>query len=256
MNTNLCITNMDTFWPRFSWLDFKNRPDKNETVAVLPIVGMADWGLGLPLDAEEVMSLSVIKEASQLAQAEVPHVTLPPLRFVLGHDDLCCFAMEPKAAHDSLAEIALSVKQSGFRKLVLYNSSPWNEDLADAAGRDLRISLGLQMFSINLSGLGLDLLPGRSNNRSSCRALASYLLDAAPEPVSPRSGDPIENFRATPSETPSDEIPELAFADLKRQGEQTLQSSARQLASLLKEVYERKPLPNEGALPSKLGGMV
>ena len=58
-------------------------------------------------------------------------------------------------AHAFIDDVCASVAAAGFRKVVLCNASLWNEDLCDAAARDVRIARGLQMFCVNLSALGI-----------------------------------------------------------------------------------------------------
>ena len=188
---------------------------KKETVAViLPIVGFADWELDLPLDIEETLSMSVLARASEQLD-EVRHLVLPPLRYTLGPSESSFFAMDPDSAHEALREVVVSIRESGFRKVVFYNSSPWNEELLNAAGRDLRIELGMQMFCINLAGMGLDLMPGRSSTRDACRLLGAG-----------QTTDPAKSV---------------------------LEESAGKLVSLLKEVVSRQPLADGGAIPQKKG---
>jgi len=55
----LCIADDATFWPWHRWPQFQHWPDKDNTVVVIPLVGMADWGFGHALDSEETIALTV-----------------------------------------------------------------------------------------------------------------------------------------------------------------------------------------------------
>jgi creatinine amidohydrolase len=182
--SQLCNAFQDTFWPRLKWPDFASMPAREKVVIVFPLAGFSDWGEDFPLDREEQVSMSVLKEASQQLHPSAPHLVLPPFRFVTGPKASAAFAMDPDEVFEAIAEIVRDVKASGFRKVVFYNSSPWNEDLVDATARDLRINLGMQTFCINLSGLGIDLSAELSDSVLSEAAgrLSSLIKEVAAKP--------------------------------------------------------------------------
>lgn len=208
----LCTADRGTFWPWYSWTDLARWPEPALTTVVIPVTGLADWELDLPLDAEEALALGLLKKAA--AEPALPAgrlLVLPPLRFVLGPSDRCAFPVTPELAHAALEDLVLSVKASGFTRIVFYNSSPWNEELVDAAARDLRIAHGVQMFIVNLAALGLDLAPWRSRDESTLRtAWAETTASAGATPL--------------------------------------LDKASRCLAGLLREIADRPPLPNHGEI--------
>jgi len=247
--TPLCIADDTTFWPWRRWPEFARWPDKEKTVVVVPLAGTADWGLGHPLDVEETVLLSVLRAASQARPASLPLLVLPPLRFVMGSDPGCAFAVDAPTAHAFVADVLGSIAATGFRKIVLYNSSPWNEELIAAAARDNRIALGLQLFRISLSGLGLDLHPVRSPaaTRRKFQTLATALLGCEPELPADAAVAPVERAwgdeRVFPLPGPA--VP-LAAAQVE--GAATLAATAKQLLSLLGEIQARPPLPHDGKI--------
>jgi creatinine amidohydrolase len=164
----------------------------------------------VPLDAEETVAMAVLAAAAPRRPGMFPLLVLPPLRFVIGPAPECAFAVDPPQAHAFIAEVAASIAAAGFRRIVLYNASPWNEELCDAAARDLRIERGLQMCCVNLSALGLDFDPARGSERRDLRSLLTTLPAASPE----------------------------------------LDAAAGRLAALLGEIAARPPLPAGGAIPS------
>lgn len=188
--SQLCNAFQDTFWPRMKWPDFASMPAKHEVVIVFPLVGFSDWGEGFPLDREEQVSMSVLKEASQRLHPSTPHLVLPPFRFVTGSKKAAAFAMDPDEVFDALSEIVSDVNASGFRKVVFYNSSPWNENLLEATARDLRIDLGMQTFCIHLSGLGIDLTFEQADTslEQGAKRLASLLIEVAAKPALANDG--------------------------------------------------------------------
>jgi creatinine amidohydrolase len=184
------------------------------------MAGLADWGLDQPLDAEETVLMHVLREASLHKPSDLRLLVLPPVRFVLGPEPGCAFAIDPDVACNLLEEITGSVHAAGFRRIVLFNASPWNEELCKAVGRDQRIALGLQMFCVPLSGLGLDFHPVRGGARTKLKAVLAELTGGAP------------------AQSPGAES-----------GAAILQATSLRLLGLLGEVRDQAPLAHGGALP-------
>lgn len=246
----LCLADDATFWPWRTWTDLARWPDKPATVVVMPIAGLADWGLGHPLDLEETLLLPILKKAS----AGIPRdagprlLTLPPLRFATGVDPGCAFALEPPSMHRLLDEVAAGVAASGFTRVVLYNASPWNEELVDVAARDIRIARGLQMFCIHLSALGHDLHPTRSSTRRAAQTLATWLLDSEPEPEpKTSSGHASPDWPETERVRPLLGAP-ATLAEAREVGPAMLDAAGAHLRSLLGEIAARPPLAHGGVV--------
>ena len=232
----LCTADDGTFWAWNSWPAFASWADRDRTLVVIPLAGMADWGLGHALDAEETVLMAVLREASLRRPRDPPLLVVPPLRFVFGPDPGCAFAVAPPVAHALVAEMVGSVAAAGFRRIVLFNSSPWNEELCAAASRDLRIRHDLQIFRVNLSAIGLDLHPMRSLVRTRVQTLVTALTGREPEPPS--------DSRATPAGW-GDEVvfplldPPVPLAEAQRAGPAILSEVAGRLAGLFTEMQAR-----------------
>ncbi len=213
--STLAIHHPATFWPNRRWPEFARMPDKARVVCVLPVCGFAEVADDLPFDAGETVATSLLREAA--AAADFPLLVLPPLRFTPAPAGAGVFAVGVPTALRVIDELAASVRRPGFRKLALFNAWPCNEPLVDVAARDLRIALGLQMFCLNLSGLGLGLDDERGRDRFA--RLARHLLGV---------------------EGGTD-------------GAGLLAEEARHLCGLLREVAERAPLPEDGVIPGMIG---
>jgi len=216
----LCEADDATFWPWFNWTEFANWPHKPETLVVIPIAGMADWGLGHSLDAEETVLMAVLKAASLCLGHDKRLLVTPPIRFAVGPMDGCAFAIDPDVACDLLEEVGVSIGNAGFTKVTFFNASPWTEEVCKAVGRDLRIAHKLQMFCVHLSALGLDFHPKRGGDRAALKtALGALSLD-------PEDKDGAE-------------------------GRTLVTRAAARLAALFLEMRNRAPLANGGILPTQ-----
>jgi creatinine amidohydrolase len=238
---SLCVADDATFWPWLSWPDFAQWTGKDRTVVVIPIAGLADWGLGEALDAEETVLMNVLRAASLAKPADLRLLVLPPVRFVLGPEPGCAFAVDPDVACDLLEEVIGSVAAAGFSRIVLFNASPWNEELCKAVGRDQRIARGLQMFCVPLSGLGLDFHPVRGGDRSRLKAVLAS-LDAAATGGTP-ARTPATAAAAAGAAHP---VPPGPRPD---SGSALLAATAARLAAILVEIRDQPPLAHGGALP-------
>jgi creatinine amidohydrolase len=235
-------------WTSRAWVDFAALPAarRARTVVVLPLFGFADWGLGRPLDLEEILGCDVLRRAlapgggSKVGSGPL---VLPPLRFVLGPCPHTLFGVDLETALDLVRELAACVKAAGFAKVVLFNTSPWNEELAEIAACDARVELGLQTFVVNLASLGLDLHPVRSTHRALVQCAACTALGCAPEPDAPRGDAALTDFRPGQIRQPEPLALARPLPAAIAAGRRRLAAAGRTLAVLLDEIAARPPLP-------------
>ena len=243
----LCQVHEKTFWPWLTWADFSRLTDKKNISVIVPLAGFADWGLGHALDAEETVLMRVLAAASRLSD-ESRMLVIPPLRFVVGANESCAFTVDVPTAHAFIDEVCATIAAAGFRRVVLINASPWNEELIDAAARDIRIERGLQMFCINLSALDLDFHPTRSANRHALQTLLTALTGK--EPAFPLGE--LASAKATMPPGEEDVTPlaqtALSLAEAGVAGAALLDKSSARLAALFVEINARPALPRDGSL--------
>jgi hypothetical protein len=230
-----------TFWPWLASPAIAAWPNREATVVVVPLAGMADWGLGHPLDAEETVLTHVIRDACRLSAAERKPLVLPPLRFAFGADPSCAFPVDQPTAHALIAEVAASVAAAGFRRLAIVNASPWSEELCSAAARDLRVSRGLHMFHVHLSAIGLDFHPVRSRSRRRLQTLLTALYGSEPEEQGPGAAEPPARLWGDESVDPLPG-PGVPLGEARGEGASILAAAAGHLAKLLSDIRDRPPL--------------
>jgi creatinine amidohydrolase len=236
----LCVADEATFWPWRSSPAIGSWARREDIVVILPLCGMADWGLGHPMDAEETVLMHVLRDACRLAKPDRKPLVVPPLRFAFGADETCAFPVDQPTAHAMIAEVAASVAAAGFRKIVIVNSSPWSEELCNAAARDLRVSRGLHLFHVHLSALELDFHPARSRSRRRVQTLLTALYGVEPEAMP--SGQP-EAPRAWGDESVAPlQGPAAELGRARAEGAAILAAAAGRMAALLSDIAECAPL--------------
>lgn len=265
MFIKIADSDIPSTWAHYTWTKIYNWPDKDETLIVVPLHGFADWGLGLGMDVEETIGSAVLKESIQKVGLDGKILVTPPVRFQPQPFANAAFSLDFETAYDLVDSVLESIKLTGFKKVILFNTGPYNEQFTDIMGRDMRIKHGLQMFCVNISGLGLDLHPyrqvastgmGSANrgpaiaaDREKARALAVHLLGEASEesttllpndayePDAPKSCPPLTGC-LTPAEA-AETAPEI------------LTEAGEHLGRLFHEIADRAPLPNGGAITFK-----
>ena len=256
MMTEIANVDRETFWAHQSWPSLADRPDKEKVIVVVPFVGYADWGLGHPLDLEEIVGMAVLRRAVEGVKGAIPILVVPPLRFVLGPYANCAFTIDPETAYRFVEEVVESIHLAGFRKVVLFNTSPWSEDLINkACARDLRIEFGLQIFSVNLYGLGLDFHPVRSGSRRTVQTLGTFLLNREPS-FDADPGWRIPSDGLSPGEPDRGSILRgfQTLEEAGREGPDFLRESGGHLGRLLKEIDRWGESESEDESESEGGG--
>lgn len=249
--TWLASVDRATFWAHRAWSDFVALHDKERHVAILPLYGFADHGLGLPLDAEEILGSAVLRHAVLQAGNAVPCHVLPAVRFGLAPYPGSFFGLDVETAHAFLHDLAAGVKAAGFHKLVFFNTSPWNRELVIDASRDIRIGQKLQTYVIHTPALGFDFHPA-SKKRGQAQAAVAQVLGHAPQ-VATRAADIRDaDFRPGCYLQPAPLAPDPSI-----DGAAVLKGAGQHLARLLAEIQARAPLEsNDHRAPAALPNLV
>lgn len=194
--TWLAQAHPETAWAHLPTTEFPAWSARPGSIAILPVYGCADYGMGLPLNASEGLGDAILLPASAEAAGGCSPLVLPPLRFGPAPcPDSSWFGAPLDLAFDLVREISQGVKAAGFSKLLIYSACPWQREWLDAAARDARVETGMTVYRVHLGSLGLDFHPAAPHSiRLGTQALAACVLDLEPVASAPqRSGD--ENFR-------------------------------------------------------------
>ncbi len=223
-----------TAWAHRAWSELSGRTDKETTVVILPVHGFADHGMGLPLDAEEIVGSAVLRSAVEAISPGAPVLVLPPLRFGLAPYPHTFFGVDATAALASLQEIAAGVKSAGFSKLLFFNTSPWNAETVSTAALELRVRQNLYTYVINSGGIGLGFHPTDAT-RSQTQAMAASLLATHPDEKNIAANVKDTDFRPGFYGQPEP----VAF-DASLDGPALLTATANHLAALLIEIVAHR----------------
>lgn len=175
-------------WHARPWPQFDEYESPEETLVILPVYSIADWCMGRPLDSEEVLGSVVLDKALEATREDLTAVVLPPIRFSPRQSSGTHFHLDIEQAHQMMIETIRSAAVPGFKRFVLFNTSPFLEEWIDVAARDLRVVHDLQMFCVNLSGVGLDFHPTRGGDRSGVDSILTELLGEVAEEFDPLAG--------------------------------------------------------------------
>lgn len=232
------LANVDrhSFWAHRTWNEFASLPNKDRHLVIIPVFGFADHGMGLPLDAEELLGSAVIRHAVVQADGAVPCLVLPPVRFGLAPYPGSFFGLDAETALTLIQELGVGIKTAGFTKLVFVNTSPWNRELIVDAARSLRVGHKLQPFIVNTPALGFDFHPA-GTTRPQTQAAVCHLLGQTPV-WAPRSADVTDaDFRPGRFVQP----PPVAF-DPAIDGAAVLAAAGQHLARLFADIQAHPSL--------------
>lgn len=200
-------------------------------VAILPIYGLGDYGLGLAMDIDEVIGSAVLTTALNSIETGSLLRVLPPLRLGLSPYHSAVGKIDPDHLRDVLLEISAGIAQSGVQNLLFWTVNPWNNEIVDTASRDIRVSHALRTFVIDSSGVGLSLHPS-SGDRARAQLLGRH-LGGKPPAETPNAPPVDTGFR--PGNWANLPPVESITAET---GERVLRESAHQLAELLGEIVK------------------
>ena len=239
MKHTLYEGNDDFAWHARRWPQFDEYESPEQTLVILPVYSIADWCMGRPLDSEEVVGSAVLDQALEATRGDLTALVLPPIRFTPRQSIGTQFHLDIELAHQMLIETIRSAAVPGFKRFVLFNTSPFLEEWIDVAARDLRVVHDLQMFCMNLSGVGLDFDPNRGGDRSGLDSVLTDLLGEPAETFDPLAGAALDPIPGSVVKTndPLTAHPEGAAALL----DVVVDSAAR----LLREINTHAPLKDE-----------
>ena len=148
----------DRFLPRLSSTQIKDLP-KKESLVILPIGAVEQHGPHLPVFTDTLLAETVLEESFKYVPSDSNIWVLPPLPYGKSNEHLGrpgTFSLSSTTLQSVILDIGKSLKQSGFRRLLLFNAHGGNNDLLNLIAREVRLETDLMVFRLNVGGLALD----------------------------------------------------------------------------------------------------
>ncbi|ULL14592.1 creatininase family protein [Paenibacillus sp. H1-7] len=147
----------ERFFPRLSKLEVESMP-KRDALLVLPVGAVEQHGPHMPVFTDTLIAEAFLTRAFEELPDDANIWLLPPLPYGkstehLGHPGT--ITLSATTLMSVLLDIARSVRQSGFNKLLLLNTHGGNTDLLNMMAREIRIDTGLAVFRLDSGSLGL-----------------------------------------------------------------------------------------------------
>jgi creatinine amidohydrolase len=145
----------------------------------------------LPLATDTLINNLLLGKALELIPQELSIYALPPLCYGKSNEHVGFPGTLSVSAQTFMAvvhDLGASIAESGFRKVVLYNTHGGNTSLVDVLARDLRAEFGLRTFSLfGSAGATFEGVSAqeRTYGFHAGEIETAYLLHATPELVHP-----------------------------------------------------------------------
>jgi creatinine amidohydrolase len=179
----------------FAYLNWKqvDALPRETTLLVLPTAAIEQHGHHLPLATDTLINNLLLGHAIKKLPADLPVYALPPVHYGKSNEHIGfpgTLSVSASTFMAVLRDLAASISNAGFQKLVLYNTHGGNSSLIDVMARDLRAEFGLRTFALHGSGgVSFEGLPTqeRTYGLHAGEVETSFLLAAVPELVEPSS---------------------------------------------------------------------
>ncbi len=128
------------FFPYLTWTEIQSLPNKENVVIIQPLGAIEQHGPHLPLVVDAAISLGVLGKALAQLDPQIPAYALPCLYYGKSNEHrgfAGTITLSASTLLTLLQEIAESLYQSGFRKLILMNSHGGQPQVLEIAARDI-----------------------------------------------------------------------------------------------------------------------
>lgn len=130
----------ERFFAYLTWQEIQQMTDKENTVIIQPIGAIEQHGYHLPLVVDSAISQGVLGKALDLLPSNIPAFALPTLYYGKSNEHIGfpgTISLSASTLGALLTEVATSIYQAGFRKLILMNSHGGQPQIMEIVARDL-----------------------------------------------------------------------------------------------------------------------
>jgi creatinine amidohydrolase len=128
------------YFPYLTWKEIAEMKNKENVVIIQPIGAIEQHGHHLPIVVDSAISLGVLGKALEKLNLTIPAYALPCLYYGKSNEHFGFPGTVTLTAETLLSvikEMAASIYNSGFRKLVLMNSHGGQPQIVEIAARDI-----------------------------------------------------------------------------------------------------------------------
>lgn len=128
------------FFPYLTWQEVADMKNKANTVIIQPMGAVEQHGYHLPLVVDSAISEGVMGAVLTHLSEDIPAYTLPTLYYGKSNEHVGfpgTITLSAETLLKMLREVALSIYQAGFRKLIFMNSHGGQPQILDIIARDL-----------------------------------------------------------------------------------------------------------------------
>lgn len=139
------------FWADLTQSDFA-KLDRDRTILVLPVGAIEQHGPHLPVSVDRDLAECLLERALEHVDEGLCVLALPGFSYGKSNEHGSVAGTISLSAGTLLAllsDIAASLAQTGFRRLVLLNAHGGNTAVVEIAARDLKIEHGLHIATCN-----------------------------------------------------------------------------------------------------------
>ncbi|MBW4079797.1 creatininase family protein [Paenibacillus sp. S150] len=138
----------ERFLPRLTSKQVLELP-KDHALVILPIGAVEQHGPHLPVYTDTLIGEATLTQALEKIGPDKQIWLLPPVPYGKSNEHIGLpgtISLSAPTLHGVVMDIAESLKASGFRRLLLFNTHGGNVDLLNTAAREIRIKTGLIVF--------------------------------------------------------------------------------------------------------------
>lgn len=124
--------------------------DKDNTLVIMPVASIEQHGPHLPVGTDKMILDALLRRMIEKGGYEEANVLIAPVLPIGKSNEHMHFAgtmtFGTQHYYSILFDIAKSIANSGFKKILMMNSHGGNTDMLNMISRDMRIELGIEVF--------------------------------------------------------------------------------------------------------------
>jgi creatinine amidohydrolase len=128
------------YFPYLTWKEIAEMKNKENVVIIQPLGAIEQHGHHLPIAVDSAISLGVLGKALEKLDLTIPAYALPCLYYGKSNEHFGfpgTITLTAETLLSLIKEVATSIYDSGFRKLVLMNSHGGQPQIIEIAARDI-----------------------------------------------------------------------------------------------------------------------